>query len=93
MPKNKGKELVYLGPEIGNSRVIFKPTEEQLEIGIVCKIEDGRDISSYDLISLEPCKKGPGYYMRYLYKGPAKGPAKISTEAYRSGWDRTFSLN
>jgi hypothetical protein len=91
--KNKEKELVYLGPKIEDFQIIIRPTEEQLEIGTIHKIEDGKDITGYDLISLEPQEDGHGYYMERIYEVSVKGPVKVSSKAYKFGWDRTFGSN
>ena len=86
------REIVYLGPKIRDCQIILKPTDESLEIGTIHEVKDGKDITGCDLISLEPQKDGCGYYMEYVFRAP-KGPSKVSTEAYKTGWDRVFKVN
>lgn len=55
---------------------------------VIRPIGDGRPLMGADLVALERID-GDRYGVKTVYCG-RKGPARVTTEAYRDGWDRVF---
>jgi hypothetical protein len=77
----KQKEIVYLGPKLDDCQIILRPTDDDLEIDIIYDIKDGESVSCCDIVSLEPCEDGNGYYMERIIDRKEKRE-KINTIGY-----------
>ena len=91
----KGKDVVVLGPPTadGGGFHVLRAREECLEAGELRALEQGQPIQG-EVVTLEPRKDQPRVLDvtdSWIPPGPrAKGPAKVSTQAYREGWDEIF---
>lgn len=93
------KDVMTLGPvlsENGLRPYIRHKADCTLETGVTRPLEEGESASFADgILQLEPGSHGT-YDVTTLYERPRttqaepKGPAKVTTEAFRSGWDRVF---
>ena len=61
------------------------------EIGLLKALKDGESTSD-EVVSLSPDKGNtPFFRVNTIAEGwTHKGPAKVSTDAYRTGWDHMF---
>lgn len=94
-----GKDFVALGPDLGDgTRPFFRHrSDHTIETGYSRAVEDGKPINTSEhgsLVRLTPVG-GPIYEVETLYEnrpqeGDAKGPAKVSSDAYRRGWETIF---
>lgn len=91
----RGKDVVVLGPPSadGEGFHVLRAREERLEAGELRALEQGKPIQG-EVVTLEPRKNQPRVLDvtdSWVPPGPrAKGPAKVSTQAYRDGWDEIF---
>jgi len=95
MTKPKGDDLMELGPELPCSRarpfVRRREPEAAPEFGVTVPLREGQPITD-SVVHLE--HRGPGdvYKVSNPLGGEAPaGPAKVTTDEYRTGWDRLFS--
>jgi len=100
-----GKDMLVPGPEIGNGFRTFSrhlPDHTIVE-GVMRPLKHGEPIMSGEVLSVKPRKDGtpvcdvesidiPGQSVcaNCCHEESHKGPAKVTTRAYRSGWDRIF---
>lgn len=67
--------------------------EVEIEHGVLVPLQDGVTPMG-DIVSLKPDKDHSPYYrVEVIAESPFgrhPGPAQVSTEAYRQGWDRVF---
>ena len=96
-------DVVILGPPTadGAGVHVLRAREEKVEIGELRALEEGRPIVG-EVVMLAPRKDNPRVCdVKDSYRAPGspgataltiahKGPAKVSTEAYREGWDEIF---
>ena len=98
------EDVVILGPPTADGAGIhvLRAREEKVEVGELRALEEGRPIVG-EIVTLAPRKDNPRVCdVKDSYRAPSsaaattalalahKGPAKISTEAYRDGWDEIF---
>jgi hypothetical protein len=83
-------DTVLLGPTLPSGQVPFiRQQGETLSGGFARVVEDGEPVgTSEELIALERIE-GDVYKAKTLYA--PKGPSKVTTNAYRNGWDNIFS--
>lgn len=83
---DSGAEIV-IGPEVGEGqRLAIRHTEDhQIEAGVIRQVKDGESLPE-DSFHVEQIEGN-----RYKYtKVERPGPARVTTPAYRDGWDRIF---
>lgn len=83
--------MVHLGPRIGpNAYLGVRHTKEhEFEPVLARRREDGESLAPDELIG-HP-RETPGVYdLDESPKTSIKGPAKVSSRAYRQGWDTIF---
>lgn len=98
------EDVVLLGPPTadGAGLHVLRARAERLEIGELRSLEEGRPIAG-EIVTLAPRKDNPRVCdVKESYAplaaspsparltSPAKGPAKVATDAYRDGWDEIF---
>jgi hypothetical protein len=87
---------IQLGPKIGEDSYIclrHKPDHRE-ELGIVRPAKDGEPIQNNTLIFVEPKDQANGtFHVRDSIEPaqvPIGKPAKVTTEAFRTGWDAVW---
>lgn len=95
-----GKDLITFGPDLGDgSRPFFRHRPDHtLETGISRAVTDGQPMNMNEggsLVKLTPVEDASMYEVETLYEHrtsgqEGKGPAKVNSNAYRSGWDSIF---
>ena len=98
------QDVVILGPPTadGAGVHVLRAREEKVEVGELRALEEGRPIVG-EIVTLAPRKDNPRVCdVKDSYRAPSsagattalalahKGPAKVSTGAYRDGWDEIF---
>ena len=83
-------DTVLLGPETPSGHVPFiRQHGDTLSGGLARVVEDGEPIwTSEELLALERIE-GDVYKASTIYA--PKGPSKVTSNAYRNGWDTIFS--
>lgn len=91
--KRKGEDvlLVHSPTDDGRGWRVLRKREERLELGAIRPVEEGRPIQG-ELVSLKPRDGTPLFDVEVQYAPPrsSAGPARVSSDAYRSGWDAIF---
>lgn len=95
----KSEDVVLLGPPTadGDGLHVLRAREQRLEAGELRAVKEGRPITG-ELVTLAPRTENPRVcdvkesvkISSPTSRGPKKGPAQVSTTAYRDGWDETF---
>jgi hypothetical protein len=89
-------DIVLLGPATadGGGVHVLRARAERLERGELRPLQEGRPVTG-EIVTLAPREGNPrvcdvkeSYAPLAPHKG--KGPAKVATSAYRSGWDEIF---
>lgn len=96
MAKDK-KDVLQLGPELEDgARPYIRDQDGQLSCGLLGKpTPTGKSLHGAGLI-MEHRGPGPRFNVLGEFDAPApapakaKGPAKVTTDAYRAGWDQLF---
>ncbi len=88
------KDVVILGPPTadGDGVHVLRAREERLEAGELRGLEEGKSIRG-EIVSLKPRRDQPricDVTDSYVVQTRGKGPPKVSTQAYRDGWDEIF---
>jgi hypothetical protein len=91
------KDVVLLGPPTtdGAGVHVIRAREERIEAGELRALEEGRPIRG-EIVTLQPRQDNPRVCdVKDSYRPPAairghKGPANVTTDAYRDGWDEVF---
>lgn len=98
------QDVVILGPPTadGAGVHVLRARDEKVEVGELRALEEGRPIVG-EIVTLAPRKDNPRVCdVKDSYRAPSatgatdalalahKGPVKVSTEAYRDGWDEIF---
>lgn len=87
--------LVHGRTEDGKGLEVLRKKGEELSAGQIRPVEDGKPITG-DLVRLRPRPQMPllcDVDVEYEAPRPPKtepGPARVSTTAYRKGWDRMW---
>jgi hypothetical protein len=87
----QGDEFVIPGPQLsGGARMcLHHGTDHTTRIGVMKPMEDGKPIGE-DAVLLEQ-REGTGLYnVVGSVSDLKKGPSKVNSPAFRSGWDRIF---
>jgi len=84
-----GDEL-YLGPtEDGRTTALRHHADHTLQPCSLLPLQDGKPIPpGAELVQLQQRPNG-AYAVTSIYK--SAGPAKVTTDEYRAGWDRVFA--
>ncbi len=93
----EGQDVVALGgpTEDGKGVHVLRARGDRIEAGELRPTEEGKPIVG-ELVKLEPRKDTPHICdVRESYRPPAaaaprKGPARVTGDGYREGWDRVF---
>lgn len=96
--KKPGRDYVILGPkdENGNPVCIRHKPDHTIQVGTIIPTRDGVPIHPGSEIVKLTSDGGPCMDVEVLYDGSSestgttKGPAKVTTQAYRESWDRIF---
>lgn len=84
------EEFATLGPETDDGQLIIRhKADHTIELAELRPLEDGKPIDQ-DVEIVKLTGEGPQYKIETLYKpdeSTRKGPAKVSTPRYKSGWD------
>lgn len=92
-PKRNGEDvlLVHSPTDDGRGWRVLRKREERLEIGAIRPAEEGKPIQG-ELVSLKQRAGTPLFDVEVQYAPPRPhaGPARVATDAYRSGWDAIF---
>lgn len=99
-PPATARDIVLIGPPTadGAGVHVLRAREERIETGELRGIQEGRPITG-EIVTLQPRQDNPRICdVKQSYAPPAtaylplghKGPANVSTEAYREGWDEIF---
>lgn len=91
--KQKGEDvvLVHSPTDDGRGWRVLRKREERLEVGTIQPVEEGKPLHG-ELVALKPREGTPLFDVEVQYAPPRAhaGPARVSSEAYRSGWDAIF---
>jgi hypothetical protein len=87
--------LVHSPTEDGEGARVLRLRENRVEVGEVRALEEGKPIAG-EIVRLKPRdEEGRVCDVEVLVpkvvEGPKKGPAQVSTDAYRDSWTRIFS--
>lgn len=92
------KDVALIGPELPDTdqRPVvriqnFDDKEPVTSMGLMSVLQEGQEAEG-DVIKLVPREDDKPFYDLEIQPGSKehKGPAKVSSGAYRSGWDRIF---
>lgn len=94
-------DIVKVGPDLGEGvRPFVRQKGEEVAAGVLCPMREGQPLNGADVVALHPTGEPDAFRVETLYAGgkaaapaPAgesKGPAKVTTPAYRQGWDALF---
>ena len=101
--KRGKKDIVLPGQPLPSGEIpLLKIREDGTpeSASLFCPLEEGTPLPpSGDLTELHPIPGTPlaelvhtGSYGKKSKKVPHKGPPRVSTRAYREGWDRVFGV-
>lgn len=87
-------DVLKLGPEMADGRRPFirHGADHSIRAGVASPIQDGASIpQGVDVVALEHLE-GDEYKVTPMLEQSStrKGPAKVSSQAYRSGWEALF---
>lgn len=84
-------DVMLLGPEVDGGRLAARHTEgHQAEVGVLRPVVDGKPVLG-ELVSLKAREDGFCDVESLARPSPApRGPARVSSPAYRNGWGRVF---
>ncbi len=90
----RGPDVVLLGPRTadGGGVHVLRARQERIEIGELRPLAEGRPIAG-EVLTLAPREGNPrvcDVKESFAPRLPQKGPAKVSSKAYREGWDDIF---
>jgi len=72
---------------------VLRKRGDKLEAALVEKAEEGKPLSG-DLVRMTAREEPLLYDVETLYEAPQRsgsGPAKVTSDRYREGWDRLFA--
>lgn len=91
--KSCGGDTAVFGPPLPDGGIPYIRHREDHTItqGVAHVLRDGQPVDPRtEIVRLDP-DEGYRYRVTSIYEGAAsKGPSKITTDAYRSGWDQIF---
>lgn len=91
------QDVVLLGPPTadGAGVHVIRAREERIETGELRALQEGKPIAG-EVLTLKPRKENPRVcdvadsFSADGARHSSKGPAKVSSQAYRDGWDEIF---
>lgn len=93
------RDILILGPAIGSARACIRHRpDHSIETGLAQPLKDGVPIHG-EVVQIQPLEEAPGCYevkdhcsvsRTQPSPKPAKGPAKVSSDQYRNGWERVY---
>ena len=101
MSEDKKKtDVLFVGPrtEDGEGHKVLRKRDESLEVGELRDVKEGKPIHG-ELVKLTP-REGEDrtFDVDVLHAkketatdGPRKGPAKVTSDAYRDNWEQIFA--
>jgi hypothetical protein len=85
-------DVLRLGPELNDgrgSRIFIRHTaDHRIQSGVLRPAKDGEPLMGESIFHLEASGAPGEYRVQDLYDG--RGPSKVTTPAYRDGWDSIF---
>jgi hypothetical protein len=90
-PCTHGDEMV-VGPSMvdGKRCYVRHTSNHEIQVGIVSPTSEGAPVGD-NVVVLERQGDGPVYSVRPLFEERrTSGPAKVTTPAYRKGWETIF---
>lgn len=85
--EKKDKDRVLVGPKVGeDSHLFVRMSSEEVAVGVLTEGVQPNSDSLLELKHVQGCEYEVKNEVRYT----ARGPAQVSTKAYRSGWDTVF---
>jgi hypothetical protein len=93
-----GGDVVLVGPPLGEGGsdgfAVLRRRADQLELGAIRELREGRPIDGGELVRLKPRREhGRLFDVEVLAELPRPGgggPPQVATEAYRTGWEAIF---
>lgn len=86
--------LVYGRSEDGKSYGVLRRRDDEIQVGTLRSLEQGKPIHG-ELVKLRPREDSPLFDVETQHgapiRGETSGPAKVTTPAYRAGWDSIWS--
>ncbi|MCB9596912.1 MAG: hypothetical protein H6719_29585 [Sandaracinaceae bacterium] len=85
--------LVLGATEDASQLAVLRKRGERVEAAVLAKAEEGKPVHG-DLVKLTPRDEPQLYDVETLHEAPTptrSGPAQVSSDAYRAGWDRLFA--
>jgi hypothetical protein len=82
-------DVIYPGEPAADGRTPYvrhRP-DHTVEIGVMARPKDGQPIQ--ELVQLSPRDSDGGFDVTTVHSS-RKGPSKVATDGYRSGWDRMW---
>ncbi len=96
-PATKDVALIYARSEDGRSYGVLRQRNDEIQVGTLRGLEEGKPIHG-ELVQLRPRPEAPMLFdVETTDTGttpkaePASGPPKVSTPAYREGWDSVWT--
>ena len=87
-------DVLRPGPELNDgkgSRLFVRHTADHETVtGVMRPAREGENMAEGGFFSLEPNGDRGDFKVTPICTQAAKGPAKVSTPAYRDGWDSIF---
>jgi len=85
-------EIIRIGPVIADdgSRVAIRQSEDGVNVGKVRPMVDGQPLVADTEILHVSHRERDLYEITSSYKVGHTGPAMVSSNAFRNGWDQTF---
>lgn len=97
MSETKTKEHVVLlePPKEGGSEAMLVGSDGCVEFGLLGQAKEGQDLRGMDVIQLAPHRNSPMVWnvkdrMSFRQDEGVKGPAKVSSKAFRDNYERIF---
>jgi hypothetical protein len=90
-PVCPGEDQLVIGgapDESGHVPYVRHTADHEIEAGVMRPVQEGEAIDE-NSFRLEH-RSGPIYAVKPVSEGDRKGPAKVASDAFRSGWDNIF---
>lgn len=85
--------LVYARSEDGSQYGVLRQRGTEVQAGVVRPLTDGKPIHG-EVVRLRPREESPVLFdveVQHASDRTAAGPARVSTESYRKGWESIWA--